>query len=99
MSGNRFVPAEELEQLHGHFEKLMDAIGDRPDAASDWRGTWIITSGTGDLEGLRGHGTFWGPGWLPPDGGSDECPEGMGVVYYSVEDIDGMDFDNDDDDG
>ena len=65
----------------------MNAIGDRPDAASDWRGTWVITSGTGDLEGLRGHGTFWGPGWLPPGGGTDECPEGMGVVYYSVEDM------------
>lgn len=68
----------------------MDAIGDRPDAASEWRGTWMITGGTGDLEGLRAHGTFWGPGWLPPDGGTDECPEGMGVIYYSVEDIDGI---------
>ena len=61
----------------------MDAIGDRPDPTADWRGTWVITSGTGELENLRGHGTFWGPGWLPPDGGTDECPEGMGVIYYS----------------
>jgi len=65
----------------------MDAIGDRPDATSDWRGTWVVTSATGDLEGLRAHGTFWGPGWLPPDGGTDECPEGMGVIYYSVDEF------------
>ena len=63
----------------------MDAFGDKRDATSDWRGTWVITSGTGDLEGLRAHGTFWGPGWLPPDGGTDECPDPMGVIYYSVE--------------
>jgi hypothetical protein len=63
----------------------MDAIGDRPDATSDWSGTWVVTSGTGDLEGLRAHGTFWGPGWL---GNPEEC----GVIYYSVEEIDGIDF-------
>ena len=65
----------------------IDALGDRPDPASDWRGTWVITSGTGDLEGLQAHGTFWGPGWLAPDGGSDECPDGMGLIYYSVEEM------------
>ena len=56
------------------------------DSAGTWRGTWVVTSGTGGLEGLEARGSFWGPGWLPPDGGSDECPEGMGVVYYSVAD-------------
>jgi len=58
----------------------MDTIGDRPDATSDWRGTWVITSGTGDLEGFRAHGTFWGPGWL---GDPEEC----GVIYYSVDEF------------
>jgi hypothetical protein len=72
----------------------MDVIGYRPDEASDWRGTWVITNGTDELEGLQGHGTFWGPGWLAPDGGADECPAGMGVVYYSVEEMSGIDFDN-----
>jgi hypothetical protein len=63
----------------------MEAMG-AVDVSGQWRGTWAVTSGTGDLEGFQAHGTFWGPGWLPPDGGSDECPEGMGVVYYSVDD-------------
>lgn len=63
----------------------VEAMGDL-DPSGQWRGTWKVTSGTGGLEALQAHGTFWGPGWLPPDGGSDECPEGMGVVYYSVED-------------
>jgi hypothetical protein len=64
----------------------LDAAGHWLDSTGDWRGTWAVTSGTGDLEGLQLHGTFWGPGWLPPDGGSDKCPEGMGLIYYSVED-------------
>ncbi len=61
----------------------MDAVGDRPDPTSDWRGTWAITSGTGELVGLRGHGTFWGPGWLP-DSSTEECGD-WGLIYYSVE--------------
>ncbi len=63
----------------------MDAIGDRPGPTADWRGKWIITSGTGDLKDLQGRGDFWGPGWPPPEGGTDECPEGFGVIYYSVD--------------
>jgi hypothetical protein len=64
----------------------LDAVGDRPDPTSDWRGTWAISSGTGDLKGLRAHGTFWGPGFPPPENGTDECPPGKGVIYYSVDD-------------
>jgi hypothetical protein len=79
---NTFEDAE-VGGVSGGLE--MDTMGDA-DPAGGWRGTWVITSGTGDLEGLKARGTFWGPGWLPPDGGSDECPEGMGVVYYSVDD-------------
>ncbi len=63
----------------------MNAIGDRPDPTSDWRGTWVITSGTGELENLRGHGTFWGPGWLP-DSSTEECGD-WGLIYYSVEEL------------
>jgi hypothetical protein len=63
----------------------MDVLGDRPDVDSDWRGTWVITSGTGELEDLRGHGTWWGPGWL----GDPAVP---GVIYYVVDDLDGIDF-------
>ncbi len=61
----------------------MDAIGDRPLPTAIWRGKWRITSGTGELEGLLGVGKFWGPGWPPPEGGTDECPDGFGVIYYS----------------
>jgi hypothetical protein len=58
----------------------MDVKGDRPNLDSDWRGTWVITSGTGDLEGLQGKGIWWGPGW---QGDPTEC----GVIYYSTVDI------------
>lgn len=58
----------------------MDTIGDRADPTADWMGTWVITSGSGELEDFHAHGAFWGPGWL---GDFDEC----GVIYYSVEDM------------
>lgn len=48
---------------------------------TDWEGNWVITSGTGALEDLRGQGTWWGPGW---QGNYSDC----GVIYYSVEDLD-----------
>jgi len=59
----------------------MDVIGDRPDPASEWKGTWVITSGTDQLKDLQGQGTFWGPGWLP-DSSSEECGD-WGLIYYS----------------
>ncbi len=40
----------------------MTVNGSRPDATADWFGYWTITAGGGDLENLRGHGTFSGPG-------------------------------------
>jgi len=47
----------------------ISMLGKRPDAISEWQGTWVILSGTGELENLRGHGTFWGLGYTgnPPD--------------------------------
>ena len=64
----------------------MDTIGHRPDATSQWRGTWVVTSGTGGLEGLCARGTFWGPGWLGN-------PAEPGVIYYSVEEMHGVELD------
>jgi hypothetical protein len=83
----RFVGTSTFEQVEvdgvsGGLQ--MESMAD-VDASGVWWGTWVVTSGTGDLAGFQAHGTFWGPGWLPPDGGSDECPAGMGPVYYAVE--------------
>lgn len=66
----------------------MDVVGDRPDGYSDWEGTWVITSATGELADLQGSGTWWGPGW---QGNPEEC----GVIYYSVLDMDGVDIEDD----
>lgn len=33
-------------------------------SAAQWTGHWVIISGTGDLENLRGQGTFAGPSFL-----------------------------------
>lgn len=44
----------------------MTVNGSRPDATADWFGHWTITGGGGELENLRGHGTFWGPGAPAP---------------------------------
>lgn len=40
----------------------MSVVGKRPDASSDWTGSWVILGGTDDLATLRGQGTWWGPG-------------------------------------
>ena len=55
----------------------MEVIGRRPDAFSEWVGTWRITAATGDLVGLHGEGTWAGPGWNPA------FPLEHGVVSYS----------------
>ena len=33
------------------------------DGSLDWRGHWVIVEASCDLEGIRGYGTWWGPGW------------------------------------
>lgn len=48
---------------------VMIAIYHRPDATAQWEGEWMIVSGTGDLEHLRGHGVAWGPGSTNKDDG------------------------------
>ena len=81
-----FIGTSSFEEVDvaGHVGGLeMDAMGDRPGPTADWRGKWIITSGSGELEKLHGQGRFWGPGWPPPEGGTDECPDNFGVIYYS----------------
>lgn len=46
----------------------------------DWEGGWFITGASGALEGLEGHGEWWGPGYLG---------EGCGITYYTVDALDG----------
>lgn len=53
----------------------MTVNGSRPDATADWFGYWTITGGGGDLENLRGQGTFWGPG--------APAPGVQGEIYYA----------------
>jgi hypothetical protein len=67
----------------------IDVMGNRPAVGDDWRGTWVITSGSGELADLWGHGTFWGPGWLGD-------PEEYGVIIYAVTEMGGIDFDDKD---
>jgi len=55
----------------------MIAIGTTPDDFTDWTGTWVILSGTGELANLHGQGTWWGPG--AADFGV------WGDIYYSGE--------------
>jgi hypothetical protein len=62
----------------------MDAFGQRLEDGS-WVGDWIITGGTDELENFTGHGKFWGPGWqMDPN----EC----GVIYYAVDELNGVKF-------
>jgi hypothetical protein len=62
----------------------MDVLGDIDPKTAEWRGTWVITGGTDDLENVEGHGTFWGPGYI---GGPDP-----GVIYYKIKHMDGVDW-------
>ena len=54
----------EVDGRSGTLE--MSVNGSRPDATADWFGHWVITDGGGELENLRGQGTFWGPGAPAP---------------------------------
>jgi len=62
----------------------LDAIGDRPGPTDDWVGTLVVTGGSGELENLTMKADWWGPGFPPAEGGTDECGD-MGLIYYSVE--------------
>lgn len=55
----------------------MSAVGKKLSPEQDWEGRWVITGGTGDLAGLRGQGTWWGPG--------APAPGVQGDIYYDGE--------------
>ncbi len=54
----------------------MLAFGHRP-AGEEWSGRWITLRGTGELRGIRGSGTWWGPGWDPTE------PDQFGQIPYA----------------
>ena len=56
----------------GTLEMLLRGI--LPAGSSSWEGTWVILSGSGELENLRGQGTFWGEGYVG---------EGPGWIGYA----------------
>jgi hypothetical protein len=64
----------------GEYEGTLRiiAIFSRPDATAQWEGEWMIVSGTGDLEHLRGHGVAWGPG-------STNADDAVTDIYYTGE--------------
>ena len=63
--------------VHGKTGSLeMRVNGTRPDPFTDWTGHWVITSGEGELTGLHGQGTWWGPGW-------QEVVGEWGEIHYS----------------
>jgi hypothetical protein len=39
-------------------------VGSSPGYIGDWRGTWRIIGGTGELANLHGNGVFWSNGLL-----------------------------------
>ena len=41
---------------------VMLAHGRLAAGATEWSGQWTILSASGGLEGLHGHGSWWGPG-------------------------------------
>lgn len=59
----------------------LDVHGGRRDGTANWWGALRITSATGDLEGLEGRGSWWGPGY------SLETPEECGVIHYSFRNL------------
>jgi hypothetical protein len=84
-AGTVIFESVEVEGLVGGLE--LDVFGGKVDLAADFIGTWLITSASGELADLQGHGDWWGPGYNL--GTPSEC----GVIYYSVEEISGINVD------
>ena len=64
-------------EVNGKVGRLyMHVEGAKPDPFADWCGTWSILDGMDELAHLRGHGTWWGPGYTPV------LPDVWGRIYY-----------------
>jgi hypothetical protein len=71
--GVNIFPSVTVKGRTGRLEMRVNGL---KKAGSDWKGMWVITSGEGELAGLRGQGTWWGPGWQGD-------PEEWGEIHYS----------------
>lgn len=60
--------------IDGKTGSFVMAVDGRLPIGEEWRGQWEIISASGELEGMLGSGTWWGPG----AGG----PFMWGYVYY-----------------
>ena len=64
---------------------VLYVYGERQTSA--WEpGPWFIAGASGELEGLAGRGQWW------PGDEKIGCPEGYLAVYYSVDTLEGIDF-------
>ena len=65
-------------EVDGKTGTLMIKVnGRKPNPTADWKGSWVILSGSGELSNLHGQGKWWGPGYNPAD------PTTYGVIHYS----------------
>ena len=64
----------EVDGKSGGLELYISGEG----TIGEWDGNWTIVNASGELEGLSGHGKWWGPGFLG---------EGCGETFYSVEEL------------
>jgi len=65
-----------VHDVYGSF--VIHTVGKKPEGL-DWYGEWVIISGTGELEDLRGQGTWGGPGFDP------STPTVPGYIWYEGE--------------
>ena len=67
--------------VSGQTGKLtMRFTGSRPDALSDWEGSWVILNGADGLANLHGQGIFYGPG--SPGFGEEGAITYEGQVHF-----------------
>ena len=65
-------PSVTVDGKTGGLEMRVNGVKHGP----EWEGRWVITGGDLHQSGLRGKGTWWGPGW-------QEDPEEWGEIHYS----------------
>ena len=74
-NGNVVFESVVVDGKTGYLELRVN--GRKPDLTPDteWKGHWVISAAGGELEGLKGQGSWWGPGW-------NGNPEEWGHIDY-----------------